>query len=363
MVPPEPPEPGTDVVVVAVVGFLMAFRAGLPRLDPKRYSVLLLFWPSLVYWPSSIGKESLMLLGLGLTAYGTARMLRGDLWGLLVTAVGLTGCGLVRPHVALIAATALIIALVVRAPGRGTVGMFGRITIIGALLVGGSIASDAVESLLDIDGLNPSGLSAALDLLNSRSAQGGSFFTAARIDGLSEYPWGFVTVLFRPLLYEASSMAMLATSIEALILAGLVVASIPRLVAALKSVRDEAYIAYCIGFTIVFVYLFFAIGNFGILVRQRVMTIPLILLAAAGSRNRACNHEVRSRRGATPASPRRPRAVRRLARPLPPGHLPTPRAQRLCRRDLGRTPRGGHHRRPDGSPRGSLRRRPRIDSS
>ena len=170
-----------------------------------------------------------------------------------MTAAGLLGAGLIRPHVALIAVTALIVALVVRAPGRGMFGMFSRFALIGLLLVGGSVASDAVESLLDIDGLNPSGLSAALDLVNSRSSQGGSFFTAARIDGPSEYPWGFVTVLFRPLPHEASNIAMIATSLEALVLAGLVLASIPRLAAAGRTIREEAYIAYAIAFTLVFV--------------------------------------------------------------------------------------------------------------
>lgn len=266
---------------LGVAAFAVAFRIGLPNVDPTRYCVLLLFWPSLVYWPSSIGKESLMLFALGITAYGAARLLRGEVRAFGIVALGLLGAGMVRPHVALIAVTALIIALIVRAPGRGALGMSGRLGIIGLLIVGGSLASDAVESILDIDGLNPTGLSAALDLVNSRSSQGGSFFTAARIDGPSEYPWGFFTVLFRPLPHEASSPAMLLTSIEALVLLALAVGSLPRLAAALKTIRGEAYIAYAISFTIVFVYLFSAIGNFGILVRQRAMTIPLVLLVVA----------------------------------------------------------------------------------
>ncbi|GJM39066.1 MAG: hypothetical protein DHS20C19_24330 [Acidimicrobiales bacterium] len=266
---------------LGLLGFLLAFRAGLPDIDPKRYAVLLLFWPSLVYWPSSIGKESLMLLSLGVIAYGAARLMQGEFRAFGPTAIGLLGAGLIRPHVALIAVTALIIALVLRAPGRGMLGNFGRFSLIGLLLVGGSVASDAVESLLDIDGLNPSGLSAALDMVNSRSSQGGSFFTAARIDGPSEYPWGFVTVLFRPLPHEASSMAMIATSVEAIVLAALVLAAVPRLIAGARSIREEAFVAYAVGFTLVFVYLFSAIGNFGILVRQRVMTLPLVLVAVA----------------------------------------------------------------------------------
>jgi hypothetical protein len=261
--------------------FVMACRAALPTVDTKRYALLLLFWPSLVYWPSSIGKESVILFGLGAVAYGGARLLRGDLHGLLITAAGMLAVGLVRPHVALIAMTALVVAVVVGSPGRGAMSSVARVALIAALLIGGSVASDEVEALSDIDGLNPTGLVAALDLVNARSSQGGSHFEAARIDGITEYPWGFVTVLFRPFPHEASSVPMLLTSLEALVLAALVIGAIPRLAAALRTIRDEAYVAYAVSFTVVFVYLFSALGNFGILARQRVMTIPLVLLVVA----------------------------------------------------------------------------------
>lgn len=266
---------------VGLVLFVMAFRTALPTVDIRRYALLLLFWPSLVYWPSSIGKESVILFGLGLVAYGGARLLRGDLHGLIVTSVGMLAVAFVRPHVALIAMTALIVAVIVGAPGRGTMSAFARVVLIAALVVGGSVASDAVEALSDIDGLNLTGLEAALDFVNNRSAQGGSHFEAARVDGISEYPWGFVTVLFRPFPHEASNPAMLLTSMEAVVLAALVIGAIPRLMAAGRSIRNEPHVAYAVSFTVVFVYLFSALGNFGILARQRTMTIPLVLLVAA----------------------------------------------------------------------------------
>ena len=274
-------------VVFSLLGFIgsilfvMACRTALPAVDVKRYALLLLFWPSLVYWPSSIGKEAVILLGLGAVAYGAAKLLRGEVHGLLITALGMLGVGLVRPHVALIAMTALVVAVVVGAPGRGTMSSLARVALIAALLVGGSVASDEVEALSDIDGLNPTGLAAALDLVNTRSSQGGSHFEAARIDSITEYPWGFVTVLFRPFPHEASSAAMLVTSIEALVLAALVAGAIPRLAAAARTIRSEAYVAYAVAFTVVFVYLFSALGNFGILARQRAMTMPLVLLVVA----------------------------------------------------------------------------------
>lgn len=271
-------------VIFSLLGFagllllVLAFRVALPDIDTKRYALLLLFWPSLVYWPSSIGKESLMLLCLGLTAFGAARVLRGRANGLVFAALGLLGSGMIRPHVSLIAVTAIMVAIIVRAPGRGLASVVSRFGLIGVLLFGGSVASDSVERFFNIDGLNPTGLAAALDLVNNRSSQGGSSFTAARIDGIVEYPWGFVTVLFRPFPHEAATVPMLLTSIEGLVLAGLLIGALPRIFAALRHVRNEAYVAYAVAFTAVFVYLFSALGNFGILARQRAMTLPLVLV-------------------------------------------------------------------------------------
>ena len=121
--------------------FVLAFRVALPNVDTKRYALLLLFWPSLVYWPSSIGKESLMLLCLGLVAFGAARVLQGRAHGLLIAAFGLLGSGLIRPHVSLIAVTAKAsitavtprpMTIAVRTSAEGT----GSTTLLTASLMG-----------------------------------------------------------------------------------------------------------------------------------------------------------------------------------------------------------------------------------
>jgi len=262
----------------ATVLFVEAFRMAMPDVDPRRYALLVLFWPSLTYWPSSIGKDSVMLLGLSLIAVGVARLLHQRVSGLLWAAPGLLATGLVRPHVALIAVTAAVCAMVLRSRTGGASGFLLRLGVIISLILGGAVASNAVESTLNIDGLNPTGLTAALDLANHRSTQGGSGFAAARIDNPLDFPLGFVTVLFRPFPHETGSIAMLLTSIEALVLAALVVAAIPRIVSAMQHVRSDTYPVYAMAFVIVFVYLFSAMGNFGILARQRTMVLPLVLV-------------------------------------------------------------------------------------
>jgi len=263
---------------VATILFVEAFHTAMPSVDPRRYTLLVLFWPSLIYWPSSIGKDAVMLLGLSLIAMGVARLLHHRVGGIIWVVPGLLIAGLVRPHVALIAATAAVCAMVVKSRSKSVGGMVLRVGVIISLILGGAVASNAVESSLNIDGLNPTGLTAALDLVNRRSTQGGSGFVAARIDTPLDFPRGFVTVMFRPFPYEAGSIAMLITAVEAMVLAALVVAAIPRIFSAMRNIRADAYLVYAIAFMIVFAYLFSAMGNFGILARQRTMVLPLVLV-------------------------------------------------------------------------------------
>ena len=52
-----------------------ALKLAVPEADHKRYLLILLFFPSLPYWPASIGKEALMMLALGVVSYGAALLL------------------------------------------------------------------------------------------------------------------------------------------------------------------------------------------------------------------------------------------------------------------------------------------------
>ena len=90
-----------------------------------------------------------------------------------------------------------------------------------------------------------------------------------------------MTVLLRPFPHEATSIPGLVAAAEGLILAVLLFGAIPRLAAALRHLRQEAYLGYVVSFIGVFVFLFSALGNFGILTRQRTMMTPLLLVFIA----------------------------------------------------------------------------------
>ncbi len=104
--------------------FHRAALIGFPEADQRRYALLVLFLPSLLFWPSSIGKEAVMLLSLGLCAYGSARILERLAGGWLVLAAGLGLGYLVRPHVPVVVLAALSVAILFR-PRRRHRPVFG----------------------------------------------------------------------------------------------------------------------------------------------------------------------------------------------------------------------------------------------
>ena len=93
-----------------------AFVTAVPDGDRYRYARLVFLWPSLVLWPSSIGKESVMVFALGLGTLGAARLFTRQPGAYVLVLAGIVLAYLVRPHVAMIMLVALVVALVV---GRG----------------------------------------------------------------------------------------------------------------------------------------------------------------------------------------------------------------------------------------------------
>ena len=103
-----------------LVLFHRAARIGLPSLDERRYAMLLYFMPALVFWPSSIGKEAVMMLAIGCAAFGAARVLERRRNGLLPLAAGVGLTYQVRPHVAFVLMVALAVAILFRSPAAAT---------------------------------------------------------------------------------------------------------------------------------------------------------------------------------------------------------------------------------------------------
>jgi hypothetical protein len=268
--------------------FFRAFRLAVPEGDVRRYFWLVFLLPSMLFWPSEIGKEAWMTLGLGLSAYGAARILTYRPFGYTLTLAGAVETALVRPLVTALLLAALFMAFLLRrsqtAAGSGRHArrggqIVGIVVLSAALLVGVTQANtffskDGVES-------GGTGVSAILSGTSARTDQGGSSFAPARLSAPWTIPYAVLSVTFRPFPWEARNVQGLLASGEGAFLLYMMWRSRRRLRHLWSWMRYRPYIAMCLLYSLLFAFGFSAVGNFGILARERVMQLPFFVVLLA----------------------------------------------------------------------------------
>jgi hypothetical protein len=276
-------------VVFSWLGFLglfffyRAFAIAVPEGRRRAYAYLLFFLPSLVFWPSSIGKDAYMMFTIGLATYGVARLLtRWTIGGTVSVVAGLWLASLVRPHVAALVAVAFLVALVT----KRTLG--GRLRELKPLVKGGAVVfaavlalSLAVKTSHSLHIQVSSSLGTALANIQGRTSTGGSNFTPALADSPARFPIATVTVLFRPFIFEAHDTQARLAALESTVLLLLCLVRFRWVIAALKSVRRQPYVVFCVVYVLLFIIAFSSFANFGLLARERVQLYPLFLVLFA----------------------------------------------------------------------------------
>jgi hypothetical protein len=286
---------GTNIaakfLIFAWMGFLgsyllyRAFATALPNADHKRYALLVFLWPSLLFWPSSIGKDCWMLLTLGIASLGAARILVRRPGGYTLLVIGLLAGSFVRPHVALMSLLAFGVALLLgrresTRPGVTPSSVAKVAGLVVLIAVGGVLVSRAAD-VLDVNDFSSSSINTALETNVGRTDQGGSSFAAANPQNPIGYVEATVTILFRPFPFESHGAEQIATSLEGIFLLGLVCASWRRIVSAFGRLRSEPYVTYAVVYLLIFFFAFGTIGNFGILARQRSQAMPFVFVLLA----------------------------------------------------------------------------------
>ncbi len=261
--------------------FYRAFRTAYPDGDGRRYALLLFFFPTLLFWPSSIGKEAFMVLALGAAALGAAQLLAGRLRGLVSLALGLAGAAVVRPHMALIVGVGLVVAAPI-AVVRGGADRAGRqrsrlgaTALLLVLLLGGSTLIGVAQSFFHLDSLNTQSAQEQLDEVTRRSGESGSTFARYSPNNPGGFALSAVTVLFRPFPGEVPNAQGMVTSLECLTLLGLCCLGLRRLVRLPRETVRRPYVAFALVYTCAFIYAFSSIANFGLLARQRAQLLPI----------------------------------------------------------------------------------------
>jgi hypothetical protein len=281
-----------------------AFTIAVPDGRRRSYARLLFFMPSMLYWPSSIGKEAWMLLTIGVATFGVARLLSGRPWrGLAVAGTALWLAALVRAHVSGMVVLGLMVAYLLARPPRrlGALGPVVKLFALVALVVVSGALLSRTQSYLLEKGIDPQdGVTSVLAETTRRTNQGGSNFEAQSTGvSLTKLPYAAVTILFRPFPFEAHNAQAAVTALESLLLLCLTVARRRAIWQAVRHLRRRPYVAFVLVYSLLFVVAFSSIANFGILARERTQLLPffLVLLTLPSGRPRpaapAQSHERR----------------------------------------------------------------------
>ncbi len=266
--------------------FYRAFRIAYPDGDGRRYALLVFFFPTLLFWPSSIGKEAFMMLVLGAAALGAAQLLASRFRGLVWLGLGLWGAAVVRPHMALICgaglAVAAPIALLRGAPGslegRHRSRLGGAVLVLTLFLAGPTLIGVA-ERFFGLESLNSETAEQVFEEVARRTGQADSTFTPVSPNNPVGFALGGSTVLFRPFPFEAHNAQALMASFEGVALLVLCCLALRRLARVPREVFRRPYVAFTVVYTFAFIYAFSSLGNFGILARERSMLLPALFVA------------------------------------------------------------------------------------
>jgi hypothetical protein len=272
---------------IGAVFFYRAFRIAIPEGNRKMLAVLILFYPALVYWPSGIGKDATVFFFLGLSVWGAMNFaVKSRLSGIIWASAGAAAVFYVRPEIGLIAAVATIIGLIVRSLLRGRQSLLMRLLTVALM---GAAAGLLVNRGLAYAGVVDFSVEAALNAVVSQSSQvfdegrQSSNFTPPEVMTPVWIPAAFVTVLFRPFVWEAHNLQALVQSIEGAMLGFLLLVMFPRLLYGLARQWNNPLVVYSIVFIVLGVIALSTLGNFGLLARQRAVILPFVFFIVAAA--------------------------------------------------------------------------------
>ena len=291
--------------LVGLVGFAVAYHRSYPRASMTGYLAFIWLFPSLWYWPSSVGKEAVILLGLGLAVMGYIGKDERVNWPLM--ALGTLIVFAVRPEIAGILLLAMIMAHWASFRGGWT---FRRVLQGVVLLVVGMAGILHSMETVGIEQVDVEGIVDYAEGNKARDINRGSLVDPVSVD-VKGLPVAAFNVLFRPLPWEARNIMVVFSSLEILAVWGLILWRRRDFARSLRNWRSDRFLTFSILFILMYsVALGLMLVNLGIIARQRIFLFPFLFLLPEARLDTGAPKTRRPRR----VAPRRTREhERRLA--------------------------------------------------
>lgn len=305
---------------IGVWCFYRAHRISFPDGNHRLYFLLLFFLPTMVYWPSSLGKDALVILGLGLATLGLARIYQRPSAGAFTQLlVGLGVVLLVREAVALMLLFGATAGLLIRpGPVRSPLTRPMAVVLLVPVLAAGLVfAFQVTAQQLNLE-QNLESVFQKYETTQENLQKGGSSFDQPDITSPGSALVAAGAVLFRPFPWELGSGLGAITGLEGMVLLALFVTQLPAAVRAMKLWRGGMVVT-ALTMSILLIATLSAFTNFGLLARQRSQAFPFILMLFTAV---ASNRRARRRTapvGQEAAAPIPEERIRRTASPTAAG--------------------------------------------
>lgn len=232
----------------------------------RRLANLIVFLPSVSFWSSGIGKDSLSFMAASLALWATLNLGRRAWAMALAVAVML----FVRPHIAGMMVMAAAVASLLESKAS-----IGKRVFLGGVAV--AVAAALVPLALKYSGVGEGASSKEVaDYIEGRQGQNMEGGGSVDISSMS-LPEQLLTYLFRPVIFEARNFTSLASAIENLVLLYLFIAWI-RSVIRKNEIRQSSNRVFLWTYSLMaWVILATTTANLGIAVRQKWMFMPMLI--------------------------------------------------------------------------------------
>jgi hypothetical protein len=258
---------------LGLVGCVVAFRSSNPDVPAYRYARWVWLFPSLWYWPSSIGKEAIVMLGLGTAVMGFFGLKGKVRWP--VTACGIFLVYAIRPQVAAVVVFSLVLAQWMGFGERWTASKLAQGVVILAI---GLFAIQYSMKTVGMEDFDTDGVQSYVQTDDARRVGGKSKVDAVEV-GLAGIPLAAVNVLARPFPFEAHNVMMLIASLEITGFWALACLRRKQFMKSLRSLKTTPLTRFAVIFVLVYsVALGMMMTNLGIIARQRVFIFPFLFM-------------------------------------------------------------------------------------
>jgi hypothetical protein len=253
--------------------FYRAFSVTFPEANCRRYARMIFFVPSILFWTAGVSKETIMYVALGIAAYGAARVIAQLRGGALITAAGTLLGVYIRPQEFVLFLSVFTFAALFRRRSKKRLGFLRRLIMVG-VQVTFILGAAALSGQLAKHG----GIGLGTNLNNIAQNNAGQTSSIHYSSNPALYWRDVYYVLLDPLPINAHHGGQRVAAVENSVLIGIFLTSLRRMRYLPKLFVMRTYTLASFLYVAIFCYVFAALGNLGLIDRERVLMLPLLFV-------------------------------------------------------------------------------------